>query len=473
MGHTLALAPITRTVLQSVIDQYIELRIERRAKNGMFYTQRTDCPEKLAKLILEAPDLRETHNWPRIERISAVPLFDGTHLVDEPGLHGATWLDCPRGITLPPLTKAAAEAALQRLVSKWLSGFPFASPKDATAGIAGLMLAALRPSLGTAPTVLIDKPSYGAGASTLAKIYGAVLTGLVPPVMAAGDDPAELEKIVTAVLLEGLPFIGLDNLPEGQPLRSSKLAQASSEDKMRPREFGRTTSHEVDTGRLIVCNGVNVLPADDMSRRTIVCRLNPKMERPEQREFARPNIVRDVLAERVEILQDCFTITAAYIASKKKTQVMPLAGYDQFTNWIVRPLVWLGRDDLNAGVRESAAVDPTNQLLAELLPVMERIEKWPGYRGRDGLTLGEMRDRSATTDAERSKRTADVKSLESILVEAVGAREYNGLVQLNSRAAGKFLARVANRVSGGRYLVQNGKSDGAVRWKIERVPEGV
>jgi hypothetical protein len=197
------------------------------------------------------------------------------------------------------------------------------------------------------------------------------------------------------------------------------------------------------------------------------------MERPEQREFARPNIVRDVLAERVEILQDTFTIAAAYLASKKKIEVMPLAGYGQFTNWVVRPLVWLGRDDLNAGVRESAAVDPTNQLLAELLPAMERIAKWPAYKRRDGLTLGEMRDRSAKTEAERDKRAADVKRLESILVEAGGGRDYNGLVQLNSRAAGKFLARVANRVSGGRALVRAGISDGAVRWKIESVAEGV
>lgn len=474
-GETLALAPVSQTRLQSAIDKVVELKIERNNKSGGTYEQRTDCPERLAKLILESPDVRDENGWPRLEGMSSVPLFDGEGLHDQQGLYNGIWINCPQSISLPKPSEAAAAAAMKRLEGTWLSEFPFASQRDRTIAIAGLMLAALRPSLGTAPMLLVTKPSYGAGASTLVKIFGAVLTGLIPAVLAAGDDPAELEKVVTAALLEGLPCILLDNLPEGIPLRSSKLAQACSEISMRPREFGKTVSREVPLGRFIAATGVNVLPAMDMARRTLVCHLDPQMERPEGRSFKHADIVREVLDKRVEILTDVFTIVNSFLRSGATVKVEALAGYEQFTDWVVKPLVWLGRDDLNAGVRESAASDPTTELLGELLPAIEKIAGLPENKGRDGLTIAEMRERGELSANGKTKRWEYASKLEGILAEATTAKEIAGRLQLNGRAVGKFFTKIAGRVKDGRRLVKAGVTDGASRWRVEGVKgiEGV
>jgi len=147
----------------------------------------------MAQLFLETPE-----GWggmPRVNRVCETPLFRNGELFAKRGYNAESgaWLHAPENVRLRiPLNKETALACLKR-VSAWISEFPFADRNEASdneamsldesVALSALLTAALRASLPTAPGFLIDKPAYGAGATTLAKLVHIVLTGRMPAVM--------------------------------------------------------------------------------------------------------------------------------------------------------------------------------------------------------------------------------------------------------------------------------------------------
>jgi hypothetical protein len=437
--ETLELMPRTLATFRTAIDRACAFERWKQDRDKEPYAVKADCPKEIAQALFEAPETWK--RWPRIDRIAEVPLFNGKRLDCGPGLVGATWVQAP-DVSLPEtLDRVAGEAALAR-VRVILNEFPFATPGDEAAAVALLLTAALRPSLDAAPGFLIDKPDYGAGASTLGRIAGVVATGMPPAVLTVSKNEEEFEKMLGAALIQGRTVIALDNLAEGMALRGKLLTQMLTEQQTETRMLGESRNVICDTARLVFATGVNVSVADDLTRRFIKCRIEPRVENPAERQFKRPNIVEDIRRERVHILRDLYTIAACYLKSSKRASVTPLVGYGLFSRWVAESLVWFGLPDIILSARVARAANPNDVLLARILPV------WKSLQGPRGMTVHEVIQNGA------SEKFAPLVGL---LFEATDAKERDGLTPRN---VGRWLARMKGRVRGGlRFEIDDGMNN--------------
>lgn len=462
--QSLELARISQANLRVDIMRRVAFVTMRPKKDGTFRRVLIDCPKSIAQSLFESSE--RLQQLPQIERLSEVPVFDGESLHSEPGLFGGTWVHAPAGVQLPAkLTQKTAAAALQR-VNDYLTEFPFEESQSRAVALAMLMTAALRPSLSSAPGLVISKPCYGAGATMLARLAGMVLTGRNPPVMPF-DRREEATKQLNATLIAGTQILIPDNLPEGMPFSHSLLAQLLSEPLIEVRELGTSRKVLVDSRRLVIATGVNVMPDADLIRRMLVCRLDPRVERAEAREFKRPNLWQEFSRDRPAILSDLFTVTAAYLNQTERVSVRPLAGYDQFRSWVAEPLVWLGQPDVIESAREGAANDTTRGQLAQVLPLLHRLHSSPRHASFAGVTTHDMamQKEGGGNDWYRLR-----DELHAVLGEATGAKVFNGEIQMSWVSVGRWLLRVSKRVVGDRRLVKAGMKNGQVAWKVETLP---
>jgi putative DNA primase/helicase len=192
----------------------------------------------------------------------------------------------PLSVTFPPIPdrpiRDDAVKALDRL-EHLIKDFPFVTPAHRAVALSAILTAPIRRSLSTAPFHAFSAPIRGSGKSKLVDIASVIATGEVAPVLSAGGDDVELEKRLVASLLAGSPIITIDNC--SRPIGGDLLCQMLTQTMVRPRILGKSETPTCPTGAFIAGTGQNFAVEGDMARRTIVCKIDPKMEIPETREF--------------------------------------------------------------------------------------------------------------------------------------------------------------------------------------------
>jgi hypothetical protein len=454
--EALEMIPRTLATFQSAINRGVAFKRWKRDKGKEPYAIDTDCPQEIARALFEDPDA--WRNWPRIERVAEVPLFDGKSLHAGPGLVGSTWVKAPEGVTLAKkLNKAAAIEALGHLRS-YLAEFPFATANDEATALALILTAGLRPSLGAAPGFLIDKTDYGSGATTLGRIAGVVATGRAPPVLTVSKSEEEFEKMLGAALMQGRHVIALDNVPEKIALRGTLLTQMMTEPQCEPRVLGESRNVVCDTTRLVFATGVNLSVVDDLVRRFLTARLDPKLENPSERKFKRPDIVEEMRQERSRILSAIFTIVASYLHDAKQVKTTALAGFPQFIHWVAEPLLWLGLPDIIQTARATKAANPEDVLLRRILAL------WTWLQGSRGMTVHDLMHGEGGDGAMQAQRRKELKGL---LGEATNAREIGGVPELVTRAVGKWIAEKRGRIRGNlRFEREEKETRNGMMWRV-------
>jgi hypothetical protein len=92
-----------------------------------------------------------------------------------------------------------------------------------------------------------------------------------------------LEKRLDAALIKSQPIIAIDNV--NGILFANKLAQAVEQRLVDVRPLGTSNKIFVENNSCVFATGCNITVRSDMVRRTLICRLDPNMERPETRQF--------------------------------------------------------------------------------------------------------------------------------------------------------------------------------------------
>jgi hypothetical protein len=186
-------------------------------------------------------------------------------------------------------TELDAGAALER-VRQFFRTFPFADSArvqadgievtdinqppglDESGFLAALLTAVCRPSLETAPGLLIRAPNYsgaGSGKGLLLKAICMIASGVRPSAFTSGHDAGEFDKRLTAALIEAHPAVFLDNF-NAKELKSDTLASALTETPAMVRVFGQTKTVPLYTRMFIGITGNSVEIAEDMARRLLV-----------------------------------------------------------------------------------------------------------------------------------------------------------------------------------------------------------
>lgn len=340
-------------------------------------------------------------------------------------------------------------------MNELLEEFPFVDEVARSVALSGLITPVVRGAFPVAPMHVSHAPVAGSGKSYLWDVAAAISTGRPMPVMAAAQKEEELEKRLVAAALAGQPLLSIDNI-SGE-LRSDLLCQLIERQIVDVRPLGTSERVSIETqGLTTYATGNNVAIYADLTRRTLICCLDPEMERPEGRMFRRKPVGM-VLADRGKYIDAALTICRAYVEAGYPNKAAPLASFEGWSDTVRSALIWLGQSDPLASLEVARGEDPDRNLLAAVM------DAW-----RDAVGIDER-----CTVAQVIKRADDVQfdrfrhpDLRDALVAASGKK---GGQDVDASGLGYWLRQHKGRiVSGLRFA--NLKADGhPALWWLEKV----
>jgi putative DNA primase/helicase len=370
--QTTVFVPLTPNKVRYILNKHAArfTRYDGRKKEWV----PTDPPQKAVDDLLAL----RTWSFPPVFGVISAPTLrpDGS-ILSAHGYDPTTRLWCCSDVELPDIpdqpTRADAEAAL-KLYSDLLSGFPFIEGVDRAVALAASMTVVLRGAFDHAPMFLVLGHEMGTGKSYLVDVIAIIVTGRPCPVLSPGKSTEEMEKRIGAVVLEGGEVRSLDNL--SFDLESDLLCEILTQLSVKVRILGQSSMPECEWKGTLFGTANNVRVVGDLVRRTLTCRLDAKVERPELRRFAfRPH--ERVLNDRVGYIAAAITMARAWRAAGKpgSGSVAPLGSFEGWCEYVRHPLLWLGLADPVDSMERSRQDDPRRATARELINRWEKCIK--------------------------------------------------------------------------------------------------
>ncbi len=339
-------------------------------------------------------------------------------------------------------------------------GFSFTEASDRSAALAALLTALVRASLPTAPLFLNKATRPGSAKTLLADIPALVATGRPATVFELGADVDEVEKRMLSVLLAGDSVINLDNLEI--PLAGATLCKVLSGETITGRLLGFNKTATVPTTALFLATGNNVQVIGDMTRRVVVCNLDPRSEAPESRQYDR-NLTTWIPEHRPRLVQAGLTVLRAYIAAGRPRQPYPPMG--SFEDWdlvVRRALTWLGEADPLAGTAQLESADPVRRKLRALLLAWHDTFHSAGATSKEAVTRARE-----TQPNEAGDEVRPAQVLWEVLTEYFADRRGD----VRSQLVGEFIRKSERRVEAGMRFENLGTSQDRQVWRVVIVDE--
>jgi hypothetical protein len=345
-------------------------------------------PPQIARMYL---GWRGEWRLPPLNGVTTAPLLgeDGSIRAAR-GYDAATGLWCERvpeigGLVPPRPSRSQAEAALA-LIRDGFKTFCFADAKiisgsdrvdivdlrkppglDESSFLAVLLGGVCRACLWLAPGALFRAAPHsgsGAGKGKLARCICAVAYGRQPSAVTAGGGAEEMEKRISAALLEGGPAVLFDNF-NNVTLRSASLESALTERPAKVRQFRTLDLMTLNALASVFVTGNGVLLAQDIVRRFIPTEFDAHMEDPERRSFS-GDILAEMTRRRPELLAALLTIWRYGRLAGDIRPGKALGSYEQWCSWVRDPLLALGCRDPVERMSEVKARDPFRQTIGAL-----------------------------------------------------------------------------------------------------------
>jgi hypothetical protein len=374
--------------------------------------------------ILEAPSLRP----------------DGT-IILQPGYDRPTHLfyDPDAGLTVPDIPLQPTEEQLHAAVATIadiLDDFPFDSQASRANAHALLLTPVIRPLLGDspAPMALLDAPKQGTGKSLLVRAISILATGQDAAAFTAPQDEAEWRKAITSMVIEGRPFVMIDNVDlrdfrsgDSIALQSAALSALLTTGRHKDRVLGASKMVELPSRATWVATGNNIQVGGDLIRRVYRVRLDAQVSRPWLRPssgFRHPELLEHVQRHRGELLGALLTVCRAWVAKGRPDPTTPILGsYEAWSRTV-------------GGILEVAGIEG---FLDDLGDVYEQADaetpEWEGFLARwhellgDGWMTVAALDAQIQGDIDPEGRTISGKvelrdALPSEISDAVGTKGF-------------------------------------------------
>ena len=346
-----------------------------------------------------------------------------------------------------------AEQAL-RTIEDLIADFPFVSDEDRSVALAALLTSCVRRTLRTAPMFAFSAPVPGSGKSKLVDLASVIATGREAGVIAMGSSPEETEKRVASILLSGCA-VALDNVEA--PITGDLLCQMLSQPLTRMRVLGKSESPEMPTNVLVTATGNNLVIGGDMTRRTVVCRLDPGVERPELREFDFEPVTR-AKERRGVYLVAALTVLRAFHVAGRPRQVAPLGSFEEWSDLVRSALMWLGRADPVSTMETARAGDPKLETLRTVLV------QWKATIGPERNSASEVAQKASEKSPnvwEGGKTAFLHPDFRDALLSIAGAGGF-----IDPSKLGHWLSKNKGRVIDGMRFETGPISKGVARWQI-------
>lgn len=421
---------------------------------------RTDCPTKIAETYLA----RATWRVRPLAGIIEAPTMrcDGS-ILDQPGYDPATGLILIGSVKMPSIserpTRADAEQALKTLKEP-IKDFPFATKSDQAVALSGMLTAICRRAFRSAPLHAFTAPVAGSGKGKLVDIISTIATGRPAPVIPPGKNEEEAEKRLGSALISGDPLISIDNLE--QPLSGELLCQSLTQPVLKIRMLGQSLNVEVPSIAAMFATGNNMAIQGDMTRRTVVCKIDPGCERPELREFTFDPIAM-VSADRGRYIAAALTILRAYVVAGFPGKLKPLGSFEDWSDHVRSSLVWLGEEDPTTTMDKARESDP---VLSNLRAVMTAWSEAVGHQ--EQVTASQL-VKYANKTFQSGAFSGPVEYSHEGLREALLTVASAGPT-ISTRSLGRWLKSNSGRVVDGmRIIVAHSDSHNGARYLLEKV----
>ena len=364
----------------------------------------------------------------------------------------------PRGQVFPAIaarpSRRDAERALGTL-AQLLAGFPFEADADRAVALSAILTACARQALPTAPLHAFTAPAAGTGKTKIVDIASVISSGREAGVISQSPMEEEMEKRLSALLLQGASAIAIDNCTS--PIEGNFLCIALTQPTSMVRPLGTSKQIEVGTNAFVSATGNNLVIKGDMTRRAIVSRLDARMERPELRQFSFEPVER-AKGDRPMYVAAALTILRAYITAGAPRQAAPLGSFEEWSRLVRDALIWLGCADPCRTMEDARANDPSLGELREVLTQWRKVVKTERITGR---RLIERAVRQSGGGLPGSKAEFDHPDLREVLLAVAGQ---GGVI--NGRKLGLWLGAHEKKPVGDVWLQKAGMLDGVQVWAL-------
>lgn len=410
-----------------------------------------DCPRDLAANIAAAGD------WPEFNALDAIatsPFLRPDHtLCDTPGYDAASRVYFAPNANFPPVprkpSKDDASRALQELIAPFCD-FPFASKEAKAAFLSHVLTSAVRHALDVSPAYSYTAPLAGTGKTLLAGMAARIETGVPPALRPFAEDGDELRKTLLSALLAGDTSLILDNVPNGQRLRSPVLCGFVTAAVYSDRRLGVSETPRLPNRCTVVMTGNNITTAGDLARRCIIVRLDANAETSRGRDFKIDDIGRYVIEHRPRLLIAALTIARAFAEAGYPDAARSLPSFEQWSRLARDPLVWLGHAD-PVDTQEQEADDDVGPLRA----AFAALTLWANA-GTE-FTARQIAERCGDGFRLESKELREA-------MEAAGCSDAS-----QAQKVGYWLRANRDRVAGELKLRHASSAHNIARWKLEPV----
>jgi putative DNA primase/helicase len=172
---------------------------------------------------------------------------------------------------------------------------------------------------------------------------------------------------------------------------------------VRPRILGKSETPTCPTGAFVAGTGQNFTVSGDMERRTIVSKIDPKMETPETREFEFEPVA--LAKERRPLLVAAvLTILRAHHAAGLPGKPAQLGSFEAWSDIVRGALLWLDCADPVGTMAEVRASDLTTAQLRQVMAA------WRETFRSEGVTVSQVIKKSM----EQARATNFEGSLEFV-----------------------------------------------------------
>ena len=362
-------------------------------------------------------------------------------------------------------TQEQAKVALDKVWNVFKT-FPFVSSLDRAVHLAAILTAAVRPVLSTAPAFAYDAPVQGSGKTLLARCIGALATGSDPDIWphTSGRDDEETRKRLFTALRSGARVIVWDNITG--TFDSAAMASLLTADRYRDRVLGKSEASVIPNRALMLMTGNNLTLTGDMSRRVLVARIDPRMDKPYTRAFDIDPLVV-CITERQQMIAAALILIRYYLSSNiERPGQGRMASFEAWDDWIRQTVIYIDRElapgkfgDVMGKVRVNQASDPEQEALGVLLHALQ------SNFGDGSFTAADVCKKAKLTGFSNLKD--DQIPVEVQLHDAMEGLK-TGRGDLTSKSLGRILMYRKDRIVDGLSLEKEGDVKGISQWRVRR-----
>jgi putative DNA primase/helicase len=366
----------------------------------------------------------------------------------------------PLGVEFPAIPeRPTREDGIKALASllRLLAEFPFVTAAHRSVALSAIITALVRRTLKSAPLHGFSATVAGSGKGMLVNLAGIIATGSeVPVTTQAGDE--ELENRLAASLFAGDQIISIDNCTK--PLGGDLLCQIITEETVKPRILGESKNPTRSAGAFVVATGNNLKLAGDMTRRSLISRLDPQVERPELRnEFAIQDLLGFTKENRPALVVAVLTILRAYRVAGSPDAPPRLGSFGEWSDRVRGALMWLGKADPVETMEEIRGDDP------ELTALRAVATAWcDAFPGGQSVTVADV----VKTAVEQQGGGFGGEAREFVnedLREALMTVAGRG-PSISGRELGRWLGNTKGRIVDGMHFERMGERRRVAVWRL-------